>query len=382
MKYCKSCLYPDTKPQLEFNEEGICSACTNFKMKSSIDWNEKRNELQETLEKLSSKDGSNYDCIIPVSGGKDSTFQTYFIKEELGYNPLVINFHPLDQTDLGKKNLENLKSLGVDCIEFSPNPIIYKKLAKFGLLELGDYQWPEHIGIFTIPIQIAVRYKIPLIIWGENPQFEYGKPTDISKETLLDKEWNEKNGGYFLDKIKPQDMTKYGFDLEDLKPYIYPSDDEIRNVGVTGIFLGTYIEWNIFKQLEIVKKLGFSEDNEIREGTYDSWENLDVKFTSFHDYFKFLKFGFGRATDHASIEIRHGRISREEGLELVKKHEGKIPTKYLDEFLKQAEISYDEFIEICEKFTNFDLFKTDENGNLIRDNDGNIKKISYDNHDS
>jgi len=119
-------LYPDTKPQLEFNEDGICSACINFDKKSKIDWNKKREELEEILKKYSSKDGKNYDCIIPVSGGKDSTFQTYFITKELGYNPLVINFHPLDQTELGKENLENLKKLGVDCIEFSPNPNIYK----------------------------------------------------------------------------------------------------------------------------------------------------------------------------------------------------------------------------------------------------------------
>ena len=379
MKYCKKCLYPNTKPQLEFNDEGVCSACTNFNDKSNINWEEKRQELEEVLKKFSNQNENNYDCIIPVSGGKDSFFQTYFITKELGYNPLVVSFHPLDQTDLGKKNLDNLKKLGVDCIEFSPNPIIYKKLAKFGLIELGDFQWPEHLGIFAVPVQIAVKYNIPLIIWGENPQFEYGKPTDISKEILLDKEWNEKNGGYFLDKIKPRDMTKYGFKLKDLKPYIYPSDEEIKKVGVNAIFLGSYIKWDIFKQLELVKKLGFSEDTDIREGTYDSWENLDVKFTSFHDYFKFLKFGFGRATDHASIEIRLGRITREKGLELVKKHEGRIPVKYLDEFLKQAEISYEEFIIICEKYTDKKLFKKDKNGKLLRNQEGNIEKISYDN---
>ena len=284
-----------------------------------------------------------------------------------------------DQTEIGKKNLENLKKLDVDCIEFSPKPKIYSKLAKFGLTELGDFQWPEHIGIFTVPVQIAVKYKIPLIIWGENPQFEYGALTNIDEETILDKQWTEKHGGYFLDKITPQDMTKYGFEMKDLKPYLYPSNEEIKEVGVTGVFLGSYIKWDIFKQLELVKKLGFSEDSEIREGTYDSWENLDVKFTSFHDYFKFLKFGFGRATDHASIEIRYGRITRQKGLELVKKHEGKIPTKYLDEFLKAAEISHDEFIEICDKFTNKELFKKDQNGRLLRDKNGNIEKIAYDN---
>ncbi|MBL75322.1 MAG: flagellin modification protein, PseA [Chloroflexi bacterium] len=372
MKYCKNCLYPDTKPQLEFNDDGICSACTNNKLKETIDWNKKGNELKQILEKNKSKDGSTYDCIIPVSGGKDSTYQTYVIKEEFGLNPLVVNFHPLDQTDIGRKNLDNLKKIGVDCIEFSSNPKIYLKLAKYGLTELGDFQWPEHIGIFTIPVQIAVKYKIPLIIWGENPQLEYGQPTDIENETILDRPWMEKNGGFFLDKIKPQDMTKYGFSISDLKPYLYPTDNEIKQVGVTGIFLGTYIKWDIFKQLELVKKLGFSENEDVKEGTYDKWENLDVYFTVFHDYFKFLKYGFGRTTDHVSIEMRYGRMNREEAIKLIKKYEGKIPTKYLKEFLKAANITINEFEEICDKFTNKELFQTDQEGNLLKDKDRNL----------
>ena len=372
MKYCKKCLYPDTKPQLVFNDDGICSACTNRKTKESIDWDKKREEFVKILDKYSSKDSSNYDCIIPVSGGKDSTYLTYVMKEEFGLNPLVVNFHPLDQTNIGKKNLENLKKIGVDCIEFSPNPNVYQKLARYGLSELGDFQWPEHIGIFTVPVQIAVKYKIPLIIWGENPQFEYGQPTDINKDTILDREWNEKNGGYFLDKIKPEHMTKYGFEVKDLKPYLYPSDDEIKKVGVTGVFLGTYIKWDIFKQLEFVKTLGFSENDEIREGTYDRWENLDVYFSVFHDYFKFIKYGFGRTTDHVSIEIRYGKMTREKGIELIKKHEGKIPQKYLKEFLNAAAITMNEFEEICDKFTSKELFQTDQDGKLVKDKEGNL----------
>ena len=372
MKYCKKCLYPDTKPQLVFNDDGICSACTNRKTKESIDWDKKREEFVKILDKYSSKDSSNYDCIIPVSGGKDSTYQTYVMKEEFGLNPLVVNFHPLDQTNIGKKNLENLKKIGVDCIEFSPNPNVYQKLARYGLSELGDFQWPEHIGIFTVPVQIAVKYKITLIIWGENPQFEYGQPTDINKDTILDREWNEKNGGYFLDKIKPEHMTKYGFEVKDLKPYLYPSDDEIKKVGVTGVFLGTYIKWDIFKQLEFVKTLGFSENDEIREGTYDRWENLDVYFSVFHDYFKFIKYGFGRTTDHVSIEIRYGKMTREKGIELIKKHEGKIPQKYLKEFLNAAAITMNEFEEICDKFTSKELFQTDQDGKLVKDKEGNL----------
>ena len=379
MIYCKKCLYPDTKPQLIFNDDGICSACTNHILKDTIDWQQKKKELLEILERHRNKDKTNYDCIIPVSGGKDSTYQTYMIKKEFGLNPLVVNFHPHDQTEIGRKNLENLKKIGVDCIEFTPNPEIYLKLARFGLKELGDFQWPEHLGIFSVPVQIAVKYNISLIIWGENPQLEYGQPTDINKDTVLDREWTEKNGGYFLDKVKPTDMVKYGFSLDDLRPYIYPSDEDIKRVGIIGIFLGSYLKWNIFEQLELVKNIGFSENTENKEGTYDRWENLDVYFTVFHDYFKFLKYGFGRATDHASIEIRSGRITREEGLELVKQYEGKIPRKYLEEFLKFADILMDEFLKICSKFTNKEIFKVDENQNVIQDKDGEVTKLKYDN---
>ncbi len=371
MKFCKKCLYPSTKPQLQFDERGICSACNNYKLKDEVDWGKKKVDLLHILDKYKSKDGSKYDCIIPVSGGKDSTFQTYTIKETFGLNPLAVNFHPHDQTEIGRKNLENLKQLGVDCIEFSPNPIVYSKLAKFGLVELGDFQWPEHIGIFTVPVQVAVRYKIPLIIWGENPQLEYGQPTNIDTDTILDREWNEKNGGYFLDKIKPKDMTKYGFKTKELIPYIYPSDDDIRRIGVTGIFLGSYIKWDLFKQLDFVKELGFSENDELKEGTYDKWENLDVYFTVFHDYFKFLKYGFGRTTDHASIEIRYERITRAQGIELIKKYEGKIPRKYLDKFLKSADISEQEFHDICDKFTNKEIFLTNEDGSIKKDDEKN-----------
>ena len=371
MKYCKFCLLPDTKPQLVFDKNGICSACINNKLKQNVDWESKRKDFLKLLEKYKNKDDSNYDCIIPVSGGRDSTYQTYAMKETFGMNPLAVAFHPLDQTDIGRKNLDNLKKLNVDCIEFSTKPDTYLKLAKFGLTELGDFQWPEHMGIYTVPVQIAVKYKIPLIVWGENPQLEYGMPTNMDENTILDRTWNEKNGGYFLDKIKPADMTKYGFDKRDLLPYIYPSDEEVREVGVTGIFLGSYIKWEIFKQLELVKGLGFVENEIPIEGTYQKFENLDVYFTVFHDYFKFLKYGFARATDHASIEIRYERITRDQGIDLVKNNEGKIPKKYLKKFLEYADITMDEFHNICDSFTNKEIFVTNSDGSIKKDSEKN-----------
>jgi N-acetyl sugar amidotransferase len=380
LKYCKNCLLPDTKPQLCLDENGFCDACNFAEEKDNIDWKQKREDLSQILKKFKSNDESKYDCIIPVSGGKDSNYQTYVITKEFGLNPLLVSFHPRDFTETGRENIEHIKKLGVDFIEFTANPIVYKKMQKFGLNQLGDIAWPEHLGIFTVPIQIAVLYKIPLLIWGENPQFEYGGTTSAGLSPFLNSEWRMKHGGFFLDKIGPEEMMKHGIDIKNLKPYIYPSDEEINQIGVTGIFLGHYLKWDARKQLEIVKQSGFALHPDGKsEGTYTDYENLDTKYVALHDYFKWLKYGFGRATDHASIDIRNKRLTREEGLKLVKEHEGKIPELYFKEFLEEFELTRDQFYEICDKFTNKQIFKKDEYGNLQRDVEGNLEKIIYDN---
>lgn len=376
MNYCKKCLYPDTKPGLRFDANGICDACNWAEEKKKIDWNARRKELTKILEHYKSKDGSRYDCVIPVSGGKDSHYQTYVITKEFGLRPLLVSFHPRDLVPLGRKNIENLKKLGVDYIEFTPNPIVYTKLEWIGLTELGDVNWPEHIGIFTVPVQVAVAYKIPLIIWGENPQQEYGGE---GYGHVLDYEWLKKYGGFWLDNVKPEYATKHGIAIEDLRPYIYPPEGDLKKVGIHGIFLFSYLKYDIMKQLDLVTKLGFSVNDGPKEGTYQNWENLDTRLTAMHDYFKWVKYGFGRATDHASIDIRDGRLTREDGLRLVKKYEGKIPERYFKEFLDDFKIRREEFYKIVDKFANKDLFKKDSNGNLWRDETGNLEKLQYDN---
>ena len=383
IKYCRHCVYPETKPDLSLDENGICDACRFVDVKDTTNWDLRRKELAEIFEKFKNKDGSNYDCVIPVSGGKDSTFQTYVVKEEFGLNPLCVSYHLPEFTDLGRKNLENLKKLGVDCLEFTPNPEICKKMQKIALIEFGDAQWPEHFGIFTVPVQVAVHYNIPLIVWGENSQAEYGGPLKDMENKHLDNKWCEKYGtrvgGQSSSFVGPEVMLKHGIDRKFLNPYIYPSDEEIKRVGVTGIFLGYFLRWNIKEQLKKVRDLGFTLHDGPSEGTFTNYENLDNKIQGIHDYFKWLKFGYARATDGASVQIRLNWINREDGMKLVKEYEGKLPEKYLDEFLKQWDMSRDEFLQITEKFTNKELFKKDENGNLIRNEFGNIEKINYDN---
>ena len=383
IKYCCNCVYPETKPDLTFDEDGVCDACRFANVKDATDWDSRRKELVEIFNKFKNKDGSNYDCIIPVSGGKDSHFQTYMVKEEFGLNPLCVSYHLPEFTDLGRKNIENLKNLGVDCLEFTPNPEICRKMQKIGLIEFGDAQWPEHFGIFTVPVQVAVRYNIPLIVWGENSQAEYGGPLKDSTNRYLDSKWckeyGTRVGGQSNSYFGPEVMLQHGIDRKFLNPYIYPSDDEIKRVGVTGIFLGSFLKWNIKNQLEKVRELGFTLHDGPSEGTFTNYENLDNKIQGIHDYFKWLKFGYGRTTDNASVQIRLNWLNREEAMKLVREYEGKLPERYLNEFLDQWDMSRDEFFKIADKFTNKELFKKDENGILHRDELGNLEKINYDN---
>ena len=383
LKYCKNCLYPHTKPDLTIHENGLCDACIYVEVLNKIDWKKRKEELGEILEKYKSKDGSNYDCIIPVSGGKDSHYQTHVIKNEFGLNPLCVSYHLPEFTDLGRKNIDNLKKLNVDVLEFTPNPDVCLKMQKIGFTEFGDAQLPEHFGIFTFPVQIAVKYKIPLIIWGENSQAEYGGPAEDAQSNKLDEKWTKnygtRVGGQTKNHQSIENLDDYGIDKKFLQAYQYPKKEEINEVGILGIFLGYYLRWNVKKQLDVVKKLGFNVHDGPTEGTFTNYENLDNKVQGIHDYIKWLKFGYGRATDNASILIRLGELTRDSGLELVKQYEGKIPTKYLDEFLEKWDMSFEQFLEICNKFTNKDLFKKDSDGNLLRDGDLNLTKINYDN---
>jgi N-acetyl sugar amidotransferase len=374
VRYCKKCVMPDTKPDLSLNKDGICDACLSTEKKEKVDWDARKKEMAKILEKYRSKDGRNYDCIIPVSGGKDSTFQTLTIKE-MGFNPLCVTFEPTHPTELGKRNLANLRKLGVDLISIEKNPDVYRKLCWEGFTKVGDHDWPNHVGIFTAPVRVAVNYKVPLIIWGENPQLEYGGPASASDSAVLDRNWLNTYGG--LLNLKIEDMIgRNGLTRKDLMPYIYPSEEELRNVGVTGLFLGYYIKWDARRQVELIKKRGFSVSDGPIEGTYVDYENLDCNLVSIHDYLKYTKYGFGRASDHASIDIRNGRISRKRALELVKKYDGKLFRHRVSQFCEFFGISEDQFFKIVDGYTNKKIFKMDDRGRFIRDVEGNLVNLA------
>ncbi len=379
MRYCKKCVMPDTKPDLKFSEAGVCSACESFEQRAAIDWAVRKHELKGVLDRYKSKDGTNWDCIIPVSGGKDSTYQVVRMLQ-LGMNPLCVTSTTCHLSDIGRKNIENIKTLGVDYIEFATNKVVRAKLNRIGLTQVGDISWPEHCSIFTIPVRAAVQYKVPLIVWGENSQNEYGGPASAAENNVLTRRWLEEFGG--LLGLRVSDLIGMeGIEQKHLIPYTYPTDDELKQVGVTGIFLGYYLPWDGYSNALIAQANGFATLSTTVEGSIVNYENLDNYQTGIHDYFKYLKFGFGRATDIACLHLRRGRITRTDAIAMVSRHDGKFPWTYLgkpiEEILQPLDLSVADFTKICDRFTNKKIFVTDAKGNLVKDKQGNLIKKEY-----
>lgn len=370
---------PDIKPDLNLDEQGVCSACRSYDGRKDVDWKVRKEQLDSILDKYRSKNCRKWDCIVPVSGGKDSTYQVLTMLK-LGMNPLCVTATTCDLSSIGRKNIENIMNLGVDFIEFTTNRVVRRKLNRIGLMEVGDISWPEHVSIFTIPIRVAVQYEVPLIIWGENSQNEYGGPAAASDNNILNRRWLEEFGG--LLGLRVSDLPGLeGIQEKHLIPFTYPSDEELMKSAVTGLFLGYYMPWDGYTNSLISQAHGFTTFHKVIEGSCVNYENLDNYQTGIHDYFKFLKFGFGRATDLACLHVRRGRLSRGDACEIVRMHDGKFPWSYLDKPLKEIldplNISIEEFIRICDRFTNKKIFKVDANRNLIKDSHGNLTKLKY-----
>jgi N-acetyl sugar amidotransferase len=362
---------PNTRPEQVFNEEGVCDACLSAESKhnNAINWLARRLEFENILKQYRS-DGSSYDCIIPVSGGKDSCFQSLTMRDEFGMHPLCVNHLPCDLTEVGWKNLLFLRDLGFDVIHVGANRKAYREMVRIGFFKLGDCCWPEHIGIFTSPVRVAVQYNIPLLIWGENSQFEYGGPASKKDNNFLDRNWLEQ---FQMLGYRISDVVNDGIQLNDIKTFHYPSDDELKRVGVTGLFLGYYVKWDSINNANVAGKLGWNRNpGGPVEGAYNDIENLDCKWIGgLHDYMKFLKYGYGRATDQLCIEIRAGRMTREKALEEYRKtDEGTIPWKYVPDFLAYLKISKEDFLANLDRFTNRKLFVA-ENGKIVKDSKGN-----------
>ncbi len=370
MRYCLRCCYPEnTKPSIIFDEDGMCSGCKTHeqRQKEKVDWNEKHEELKQLLESYkeqAEKNNSPYDCIIPVSGGKDSHYQAHLLTKVYKMKPLFVTYNHAYNTKIGIRNLNNLvNKFGADLLRYTTNPKTARKLSLYMLSKVGDMTWHYHAGIMTFPMQTAVKYKIPLVIWGEHGigylfgMYNLDDKIEFTKKHRQEHLMRGFEPEDILDDVENKEITR-----TDLAPFFYPSDDEINSVGVRGIYLANYHPWNQHENTKMVIENYDFETFQTREETFNLYEKVEDFFNNTHNYLKYLKFGYGRATDHASMEIRHQRMTREDGIEKIRIHEHLKRPKNLDIFLKFAGISEQEFLDRIEHLRDPSIWEKDSAG--------------------
>ncbi|MGE3316485.1 MAG: N-acetyl sugar amidotransferase [Planctomycetaceae bacterium] len=348
MKYCARCILPDTRPNLVLGPDGVCNACASHATKPAIDWIAREQAFRDVVEHAMSR-SRRYDCLIPVSGGKDSTWQVVKCLE-YGLTPLAVTWKTPARTAIGQKNLDNLISLGVDHVDYQINPKVEKRFMLRAFEKFGSTAIPMHMALFSIPLTLASRLEIPLVVWGENSAFEYGGVDDERKGFRLDGAWLRTHG--VTHGTTARDWLAEGLSEKELSAYFGPTDAELKSKGILAAFLGYYFEWDPQKSLEVASAHGFESDTAgPRTGYYD-FADIDDDFISLHHYMKWPKFGLTRLFDNLSLEIRNGRMTRDEAIEIVRKAGDQTPYADVDRFCEFAGISTRRFFEIADSFRN------------------------------
>ena len=364
MKWCKKCVYPINAVNLEVQNDGVCSACKVAEEFEKLDgkfWNERKEKFEKLVEEINRKNKSDYDCIIPVSGGKDSYFQAHIAKE-YGLKTLFVTYHGNNYLPVGDKNRDNMRHVfNADHMVFGPSVEVLKKLNRLCFRKMGDMNWHAHCGIHTYPIQIAVKFKIPLMLWGETSWDISGmySPDDFVEFSARARHEHDLRGYEWYDLIKdPQDYIEE----KDMSWAKYPSDREIISAGVRGLYIGNFFKWDPNEHVKIAKDLYNWQENDIPfERTYRMMSNLDDRYENgIHDLLKFVKFGYGRASDHASKDIRSGYMTREEGIEMVKKYDHVVSSD-LEYWLDYVGMTHDEFWRTADSFRDPRTWRIEDN---------------------
>lgn len=348
MKYCSKCILPETHDTILFDENQVCSVCNQTKYRDEqIDWDERKGMLDDIV--AAYRDKGQYDCAVPFSGGKDSTFQLWYVVKVLGLKPLVISFdHWFYRPLVDRNNKRTFKLLGVDVVKFTPNWHVVRELMMESLTRRGDFCWHCHTGIYAGVMQLALKFETPLLIWGETLA-EYASWYSYDEfEEVDEKRFNRvMNLG-----ITADDMYEFlngRVARRDLIPFEYPKRADLKRLGCKSICLGNYIKWDTRKQVDIIKReLGW-EGHPV-EGSPIDYEKMECQFQGIRDYCKYIKRGYGRTNHLACIDIRNGRLTREEGMALAEAYDGKRPAS-LDLFLEYLDLSEEEFVRILKTHT-------------------------------
>ena len=359
--FCKKCTISNQRPRIIFDEEGVCSACRYSEFKNSeIDWNQRELELMATLDLFRRNDGR-YDVVVPCSGGKDAAYIAHELKHKYGMNPLTVTWAPHLYTDIGFHNLNNMIREGdLANILGTPPGKIHKKLTKLSFEILGDPFQPFIYGQTNFPMQIALAHDIPLVMYGENGEVEYGGSMKNAFKPTRD--YRNDHKAHYFSGIGPEDLVKYGISEKDIKPYMAPSNEDLEKLGLELHFYGYYKKWIPQENYYYcVENTGFQANPVRSEGTYSKYASLDDKIDGFHYFLAFIKFGLGRCTSDTAHEIRDNHITREEGVALVNKFDGEFPAKYFKTFLEYCDISEEFFWEVINSWRSPHLWGKDEN---------------------
>ena len=361
MKYCKTCVTPDTRPRITFNEEGVCNACLNKDRKDKINWSDREDEFHDVVRSLRSL-GCEYDLVVPFSGGKDSSAIAWKLKHNYGLNPLLATFHPLIPSAVAWHNREEvIHKGGFDQVMVRPNQKVSRHLSRRFFIERGNPEVHRNAGINAVPVRVAVNYQIPLVMYAEHGESEYGGRV-LSEEHTRTRDFAEVIEHQIGD--DPRNWTDEVVEERDLAPYLYPELDQITSVGVTSFYFSYFFRWSILENWEYLQtKIDFHTDPDGRTpGTFTNYDSLDDHIDTLYYYMQYIKFGFGRSTRMASRLIQNGQLSRKTAVALVRKHDHEFPHTHHKDHLDYLGMSAEEFTETVDKHRDPGIWEKTEKG--------------------
>jgi len=350
MKYCQRCVTPASHPRVQLHDDGVCSACRAWERRATIDWQGRERRFSEIVEWAKAQTDS-YDCLVPVSGGKDSYWQVVTALE-YGLTPLTVTWRDPARLPIGQRDLDRMRAIGVDHIDYAINPEVERRFLRRSFETYAVPGIPKHMALYNIPIKVAVRFGIPLILWAENDAIEYGVAEDDGQGFRVDYEHFRRHG--VTQGTAPEDWVSEDLTLKQLAPYRPPAPEELRDRSVESIFLGYFFSWDPVETWAVARRHGF-EAPESGPG-YHVFDDVDSGFISIHHYLKWYKFGVTRLFDNLSIDIRAGRISREDAVDVIRERGCETPHEDIRSFCEYIGITPQRFFEVAERFRDPDVW--------------------------